>query len=262
MASPILPLNNISKEVLAELKFDREKNELQPLMQQDTIDEKMLKLKARQYEEAVAKLRSTKEWQELESLKAEMIAEQLKQLEDMGPIIEDALRSVELETAFDEINLKELKEQMAQLEIQLGENRVNEDIQRVMEKSARVFEESMAEVEARMAEIKVEELEDLAQEQIIKAEKYAREAELMARNAEKIASEAKNIAQRAEKFFDELKPELIKDGYINNNEDLDDLRFEDGKVYVNDVEVKSKDAKKYYEIRDRHLGKDTSFFTN
>jgi hypothetical protein len=101
------------------------------------------------------------------------------------------------------------------------------------------------------------------------AEKYAAQAmeavadaEVLAREAEKMAAEGTKIARKVEAFMIEIKAELVDDGYLKKDEELEKLNFEDGKVFVNDKEVKARDAKKYYEIRSRHLGEESDFFMN
>ena len=94
------------------------------------------------------------------------------------------------------------------------------------------------------------------------AKVYAAEAAVVAIEAEKIAAEAKKQVEAVENFFDQLKPELIKDGYIKSAEDLDQLKFKGGEVYVNGEKVKAKDAKKYFKIHDKYFDGDDDFIMN
>ena len=119
------------------------------------------------------------------------------------------------------------------------------------------MEQSMAQVEAQMKSIKAEELEIMAREYAAEAMESAFNAEEMAKMAEEETEEAMKIAKKAEAFMKELKSEMVKDGYLKTVDDIEELKFEDGKVLLNGKPVKEKDAKKYYEIRKKHLGEDS-----
>jgi hypothetical protein len=95
-----------------------------------------------------------------------------------------------------------------------------------------------------------------------KAEAIALEAKVYAKEAEKIANEAKKQAVKVNQFLDELKPLLIQDGYIRSENDLENLKFDDGKVWVNDKEVKPKDAKRYNKIRTQYFDEADDFIMN
>lgn len=251
-------------DLIADLKrkLETPKTIVKPIVLPDTIDEKEIKRKAREYEEAKARLESTKEWKELEAIREEMFEKQLEVMKEIAPQVEEALKAVEFEIEIDEVELEALQEIMAEMEFELQEVEINEEVVRAMEQSSRIIEESMAQVEVQLQAIQMVEFEKMAREYEELARNYAMEAEEIAMQAEKASAEAMKIARKVESFMDELKPELIKDGYIKNKEDLDDLDFEDGKVYVNKKEVSAKHAKKYYEIRKKHLGENTEFFTN
>jgi chromosome segregation ATPase len=57
-------------------------------------------------------------------------------------------------------------------------------------------------------------------------------------------------------FLDELKTELVKDGYLNSTEEEYDLEMNVSKTKVNDKEVKSEDHTKYKELYESHFDKE------
>lgn len=265
VASPIGSISMVeTSELIADLKrkLDTPREIAKPLNLADTIDEKEYKKKMKEYEAAVERLHSSKEWKELEAMREEMFEEQLKVMKELKPQIEEALKAVDFEIKIDEVELEALREHMTELEFELQEIELDEEVVRAMEQSARVIEESMAQVEAQLEAVQSMEFEKMAREYEKMAIKFAEEAEEMAEVAEKAAAEAEIIARKVDAFMDDLTSELVKDGYIKSKEDLDDLDFEDGKVFVNKKEVSSKHAKKYYEIRKKHLGENTDFFNN
>ena len=57
-------------------------------------------------------------------------------------------------------------------------------------------------------------------------------------------------------FLDDLKSELVKDGYLNSTEDDCDLEISADNTKVNDVEVKNEDHKKYKDLYKKHFDKE------
>ncbi|HRN27836.1 MAG TPA: hypothetical protein PLH53_03035 [Ignavibacteriaceae bacterium] len=57
-------------------------------------------------------------------------------------------------------------------------------------------------------------------------------------------------------FLDELKSELVIDGYLNSTEGDYDLEISADKTKVNDVEVKNEDHKKYKELYKKYFDKE------
>lgn len=265
LASPLSALEFADPgELILSLKqkINNEFGLMEPVSQPDTIDEKAQERKAREYEQAVERLQSTDEWQELELIRKEMLKEKMQYMKKLKPQLEETLREAKMSLMLDEVELEEVKERMAQIESKLQEIEFEEEIERALEYSAQAMQESLAQVEAQIERAKNSEFEHLARIYAIEAEAQAKEAEAQAKEAEMAASEALKEARNIENFLVELKPQLVKDGYLKSKDDLDNLLFEDGKVFVNDKEVKSKDAKKYYQLRQKHLGTDTMFFMN
>ena len=127
---------------------------------------------------------------------------------------------------------------------------------------AEAIEKAMVEMELKLNAIDSEELEDLADVYAKEARKMEVEALRMAEEATKIAEVATAKAEKFELFMDEFQPILIKDGYLKKGKEIDELRFKDGKVWVNDKEVKASDAKRYYKIRNKYFDSDDSFYIN
>lgn len=57
-------------------------------------------------------------------------------------------------------------------------------------------------------------------------------------------------------FLDDLKPELVKDGYLNSTEEDYDLEISANSTKVNDVQVKNEDHKKYKELYKKYFYKE------
>ena len=57
-------------------------------------------------------------------------------------------------------------------------------------------------------------------------------------------------------FLDDLKSELVKDGYLNSTEEDYDLEISADYTKINDVGVKKEDHKKYKELYKKHFDKE------
>ena len=228
----------------------------------DTIDEKELEKRIREYQHSMERLQATKEWQEMEAMRKGMVEKQMAIMKELQPQIEEAMKSVDWSIKLDDLAVKELQEKMAQMEIKLGEIEISEEMTGAMEEAAHAMEETMARLEAEMAKVEALELEQMAEEFAAQALASAANAEEVARQAEEIAAEAMQVARKTEAFMAEFKEELVKDGYLKEGEVLKELSFKDDEVLVNGQKVKKKDAEKYNQMREKHLGKDAKFLMN
>ena len=265
VASPLgslTPQNTSEFMSRLEASLNSQVPQVKPVIVQDTIDEKAIEQKARELEQEMEKLHSSKEWQEFEELREKMIEQQMKLMEEFKPQLDEAMKSVDWTIKMEELQMQELQEKISRLNHELHEMEFDEEMVRAMEQSARLIEESMAQVEAQMESIHAAELQEMAQQYAAQALESAASAEAIAREAEKAAAEAMKIAKKVEVFMKELKTQLVEDGYINDKEDIKELSFKDGKVIVNGKEVKEKDAKKYNQLRKKYLGEDSKFFMN
>ena len=207
-------------------------------------------------------LKATKEWQEVEKLREKMVKEQMSYMKELTPLMEDALRLAEESMALEQLDLIEIEEHLARVSEVMKDLQIDVEIERVLELNSRVLEETMQHMEVVMEEMNLAEIEDAVQFYTQEAKVIALEAKAIALDAEKIAAEAKKQVEAVEGFFNELKPELIKDGYIKSSEDLDQLKFKDGDVHINGKKVKARDAKKYHKIRDKYFDDDDDFIMN
>ena len=228
----------------------------------DTTDPKELKKKAAEYDRAIEELKASKEWQEVEELRKDMLKESMVIMEDLGPVIEDALRLAEETMELKQVEMIELEKQLAIISEVMENLPLDEELQRVYEMNSRAMEESMFKMQETLADMDFEMMENLAQVYAEEAKQYANEAQVMAKEAEKMAAEANKYVEAVENFFAELKPLLIKDGYIKSADDLDQLKLKDGEVFVNGEKVKAKDAKKYIKIHDKYFAADDDFIMN
>jgi hypothetical protein len=255
---PSIPLLKDVEKELAFKKFTQS----QQLVESDTIDPKELKKRAEAYDKAMEGLKATKEWQEVEKLREKMVEEQMSYMKELTPLMEDALRLAEESMALEQLDLIEIEEHLARVSEVMKDLQIDVEIERMLELNSKVLEETMQHMEIVMEEMNLAEIEDAVQFYKQEAKVIALEAKAMALDAEKIAAEAKKQVEAVEGFFNELKPELIKDGYIKSSEDLDQLKFKDGEVYVNGKKVKAKDAKKYNKIHDKYFDGDDDFIMN
>ena len=228
----------------------------------DTTDPKELKKRSEEYEKAMAGLRATKEWQEVERVRKDMMKEQMHYMKELTPAMEDALRLAEETMELEYVRMLALDEQLAKVSEVMENLQIDEELARALEINNSVIEESMRHMQEQLADMDFRKIEDMAQVYAEEAKIYAFEARSMAAEAEKMAAEAKKQVEAVEDFFGELKPLLIKDGYIKSSDDLDQLKFKDGEVWVNGEKVKSKDAKKYFKIRNKYFAEDDDFIMN
>ena len=232
------------------------------VVESDTTDPKELKKRAEEYDRAMDGLKATKEWQEVERLREEMMKEQTHYMKDLAPLMEDALRLAEEAMELKHVEMLEIEEQLAKVSEVMENLHMDEEMQRVYEMNSRVIEESMHQMQEQLEDMDIRKIEDMAQVYAEEAKIYAFEAQSMVAEAEKMAAEAKKQVEAVENFFDELKPLLIKDGYIKSSDNLDQLKFKDDNVFVNGDKVKAKDAKKYIKIRNKYFDEDDDFIMN
>jgi beta-lactamase regulating signal transducer with metallopeptidase domain len=253
--SPVL--NRVKENLAIDKLFQQER-----IIESDTIDPKYLKKHVEELDRAMDGLKATKEWQEVEQLHEKMVEEQMSYLEDLAPLMEDALRMSEESMELQSQELLEMEEQLERMSEVMVDIQIDKTLEMAMELNTEAIEESMRHLQEQMEEIDFEEMEKVAQVMAEEAKVYAAEAAVMAVEAEKIAAEAKKHVEAIEDFFDELKPLLIEDGYIKSSKDLDQLNFKDGEVFVNGEKVKAKDAKRYFKIHDKYFDNDDDFIMN
>ena len=66
----------------------------------------------------------------------------------------------------------------------------------------------------------------------------------------------KGEMKKLHSFLDELKAELVNDGYINSVEEEFNLEMDKDYTKINDVKVKTEDHTKYIELYKRHFDKE------
>jgi hypothetical protein len=252
------PLPKLIKEKSIVEEFDQQEQ----VVVSDTTDPKELKKRAEEYERAMDGLKATKEWQEVENLREKMVEQQMSYMKDLAPLMEHALQMAEESMELQSMELLEMEEQLERMSEVMANIHIDKKLEMAMEVNTKAIEESMRHMQEQMEAIDFGEVEKVAQVMAEEAKVYAAEAAVMAREAEKMAAEAKKQVEAVEDFFDELKPLLIKDGYIKSADDLDQLKFKDGNVFVNGEKVKAKDAKKYIKIRNKYFAEDDDFIMN
>ncbi len=118
----------------------------------------------------------------------------------------------------------------------------------------------------------------------VHAEKLAQQAEKMYRHDEFIKNQSEDAKRQAEIFHkefetrhkeferthkefekktrafeEELKQELIKDGYLKKDEKLENIHWHNGKLEINGERVNSEDEKKYNDIREKYFSEPRGF---
>ena len=121
-------------------------------------------------------------------------------------------------------------------------------------------------------------IEDFAQNRAdwakVVGERWQREAELLSQQDEQMQREQERLKARNREFernrlefeirmnafkesnrlFEEkMKEQLIKDGYLGKDEQLETMYWQNGKIEINGKKIKPEDEKKYNEIHDKRF---------
>jgi bla regulator protein BlaR1 len=234
----------------------------EPTHPQDTIDREGFKRKLKEYEKSIERLHGSQEWQEMEELQKAVLEQQELLMKEILPEIEQAMELARKNVEPSEAEILELKKRVKEVQDQMIELQISEELESALELKAEALEKVMMKMDAKIDMLDIEKLEKLAQRQAEAAIEMEVEARKMAEMADQMASEALEKADKVTQFIDELKPLLVKDGYLKKGDSIEELHFEDGKVRVNDKEVKSSDAKKYYKLREKYFDNEESFYIN
>jgi beta-lactamase regulating signal transducer with metallopeptidase domain len=223
-------------------------------VQTDTTDIEELEKSREEYEKAMNKLKSTREWKEFEKMSKEMAKEHAQLMKDMEPALEEAMRVAEKAMEFKEQELLVMEEKMEFLADQMADINIDFDEDFDFEFKTNAIKEAVQKMEMQLESLNLDELSEMSA-------KIAKETEAVAAEAEKLAVEANKYAEAVEEFLSEIKPKLISDGYIKSAKDLDSLKIEDGEVWVNGKKVSDKDAKKYIKTHQKYFD-DKGFYMN
>jgi bla regulator protein blaR1 len=110
------------------------------------------------------------------------------------------------------------------------------------EKRSREMEERSKQMERRSPDMK-ERSEDM--------EFWSREME---EDMKKLEVELKAFEENMKAFEKELKEELVKDGYISKNTNIDNIKIDDdGEIEVNGIEIKEKHREKYRALQKKYF---------
>ena len=248
---PVETLNSFPDEVKSE-----------PINPPDTIDREDFKRQLKEYEKSVERLHSSQEWQEMEALRKVVFKQQELLMQEISPEIENALELARKSMELSEVEMLALEERMSKVQDQMLELEVSEEMELALEMKAEALEKVMMEIEAKMATQEFQKLEKLAQKQAEFAIKLEAEALKMAEIADQHADEALARVDNYVQFVDELKPLLVKDGYIEKGDSIEELHFKEGEVWINDKKVKPADAKKYNKLRRKYFDDDEPIFIN
>ena len=238
----------------------------------DTLGPEKLKRQAKEYDQAMIKLRASKEYQEVKKLQMLMADEQLSRLKDLQPMMEDAMKLADQTLQLNISEFTVMAKKMAVASQEMAELQLNANLERALIMENMVMVEAMEQLDIQMEQLDIQmEQVDIQMEQVdIQMEQvdiqmnqldikglqnmvmvYAEEAKLLALDAEKIAMYALNYTAQIKEFLEELKPLLIADGYLDIGEKIDILKFKDEDVWVNGKKVKSEDASKYNKLNDK-----------
>lgn len=113
-------------------------------------------------------------------------------------------------------------------------------------------EAAMKQVEAQMKQI-----EEMQEKRSQEMEKHAK---AMEKHAQEMEKKAKVMEEKAQQFEKEVKEQLIKDGYLQKGEKVQNLNWsDDGKITINGKEIKDSDRKKYDAIHDKYFNSKGNF---
>ena len=93
-------------------------------------------------------------------------------------------------------------------------------------------------------------IKNLSEDAKRQAEIFHKEFEIRHKEFEKIHKE---FETKTRAFEEELKQELINDGYLKKDEKLENIHWHNGKLDINGERVNSEDEKKYNEIREKYF---------
>lgn len=227
-----------------------EKFKKRTAIETDTTDLEKLEIRQKEFEKAMDNLKSSKEWQEVEKMSKEMAKKHTHYMKEIGPEIEEAMKMAEEAMQFNQQELMVLSEHMEVLSDQLEDMNIDFDkdfdfdFNFIIDTEA--IEEAMREIEVELESINLEEIEEMTAQ-------ITKEAESIAAEADKLAEEASVYGEKVDDFLTELKPQLIKDGYIKSKEDLKSLKIDDGEVWINDKKIDDKDAQRYIKTHQKYF---------
>ncbi len=174
-----IPKIPVLKDVDKELAFNKF-TQAQQLVESDTIDPKELKKRAEAYDKAMEGLKATKEWQEVERLREDMVEQQMLYMKDLRPLMEDAMHLAEERMALEQLDLIDIEEHLARVSEVMKDLQIDVEIERVLELNSKVLEETMQHMEVVMEEMNLAEIEDAVR-------LYTQEAKVMAIEAKAMA---------------------------------------------------------------------------
>jgi bla regulator protein BlaR1 len=73
------------------------------------------------------------------------------------------------------------------------------------------------------------------------------------KNQQQFEKRMKDFEEKNKRFEAELKSELIKDGYLKENEKLENMHWHNGRVEINGKSIKPSDEKKYNELHQKYF---------
>ncbi len=73
------------------------------------------------------------------------------------------------------------------------------------------------------------------------------------KNQQEFEKSAKAFEEKNKRFEEELKSELVKDGYLDENEKLENMHWHNGKIEINGKKIKPEHEQKYNELHEKYF---------
>lgn len=160
---------------------------------------------------------------------------------------------------FYEKHEKDIQEMMEDVKEKV-DSKFDEDWSAKMQDFAERHEE-LARSQAERWQQQAENLSERHQEQIERSqealkrweERQLLHQETFEKHQQALEERMKNFEERTKAFETELTKELIKDGYLGEDEKLENMHWHNGSIEINGKKVKSEDEKKYNEIHEKYF---------
>jgi hypothetical protein len=91
-------------------------------------------------------------------------------------------------------------------------------------------------------------------------QEHAREMQQRATEMQYRERELSTMDRKMQRFEEELKTQLVKDGYLGKNENIETLNWGDnGDIRINGKKIKEADQKKYNDLHERYFKGDYKY---
>jgi beta-lactamase regulating signal transducer with metallopeptidase domain len=156
---------------------------------------------------------------------------------------------------FYEKNEEDIQKMMQEIQQNLNDN-FGEDFEAKMQDFAKKQEQwakahaEKWEQQAEKMALHGERLEGLGDEMHQRSEKFREEFE---KNHKEFEKRHKAFEERSKNFNRIMKEELIKDGYLDSDEKLENIHYHNGVLKINGKAIKAEDQEKYNGIREKYF---------